>query len=50
MTPFQRNHFVAMARLSHRQGLALLKAGQPGQAFAKFCERSIMMERARNGY
>ena len=50
MMPFHKNHFVTMAKLSHRQGMALMRAGKPGMAFAKFCERSIMMDRARNGF
>jgi hypothetical protein len=47
MMPFHKNYFVNIARRSHRQGLALMRAGLPGAAFSKFCERDIMMERAR---
>lgn len=42
-----RNHFVNMARLTHRRGLALQKAGQQAQAFVKFVERDHLMQRAR---
>lgn len=47
MMPFHKNYFVNIAWRSHRQGLMLMRAGLPGQAFAKFTERNIMMERAR---
>lgn len=40
-------HFVTMARLAHRRGLELQRQGQPAQAFAKFVERDLLMERAR---
>lgn len=41
------NHFVTMARLVHRRGLELQRQGLPAQAFAKFVERDLLMERAR---
>lgn len=41
------NHFVKMARIVHRRGLELQRQGQPAQAFAKFVERDLLMERAR---
>ena len=41
------NHFVNMARIVHRRGLELQRQGQLAQAFAKFVERDLLMERAR---
>ena len=41
------NHFVNMARLVHRRGMELQRAGLPAQAFAKFTERDHLMARAR---
>lgn len=40
-------HFVSMARRAHRSGLQLQRQGLPAQAFSKFVERDLLMERAR---
>lgn len=40
-------HFVSMAKIAHRRGLQLQREGLPAQAFAKFVQRDLLMERAR---
>lgn len=40
-------HFLTLARIAHRRGMQLRKAGLPAQAFARFVERDIQLERAR---
>lgn len=40
-------HFVKMARISHKHGMQLMRQGLPGAAFAKFVERDYFMQRAR---
>lgn len=44
------SHFVNMARLVHKRGLELQRQGYIGQAFVKFAERDILMQRARGDH
>lgn len=41
------SHFITMARRSHREAMKLRREGHYAQAFTKFVERDIQLERAR---